>query len=172
MKTITAPWARPVFLIILSFFVLGNVFAQSEKRKAKQAKTAAEVKSMIDAKDYIFIAQYMQPLGGGQKYITPDYDLRVGQDSLVAYLPYYGRAYTAPMSPEDAGVQFTTTKFEYKTVEKKDGWDVSILPKDAKDISSMRLYISKSGFATLHVTCNNRSAISYQGYLEVRKQKV
>ncbi|MEO6520640.1 MAG: DUF4251 domain-containing protein [Mucilaginibacter sp.] len=172
MKTFIATWARPSFFIILSFWVINTSFAQSAKRKAKEAKTAAEVKSMIDAKSYVFVAQYVQPMRGGNRYVTPEYDLRIGTDSLVAYLPYFGRAYVAPMNSEDAGVQFTTTKFDYKVVEKKDSWEVSIVPKNAKDVRTMQLTISKNGYATLRVSLNNRDPISYQGYVEVKKQKV
>jgi hypothetical protein len=172
MKTFMPAWARPSFLIILSFFALNTSFAQSAKRVAKNAQKEAEIKSLIDTKSYVFIAQYVQPLRGGNRYITPDYDLRIGTDSLIAYLPYFGRAYVAPYNSEDAGVQFTTTKFDYKTVENKNGWDISIIPKNAKDIRRMQISISKNGYATLHVTCDNRDAISYQGYIEAQKQKV
>jgi len=172
MKTFITAWVRPSLFIILSFFMATASFSQSAKKKAKQAKTEAEIKSMIDAKSYVFVAQYVQPMRGGNRYITPDYDLRVGADSLVAYLPYFGRAYVAPMNNEDAGVQFTTTKFDYKTVENKDGWDISIIPKNAKDIRRMQISVSKNGYATLHVTCDNRDPISYQGYVEAKKQKV
>ena len=158
--------------LIFHHLIFNSSFAQSAKKKAKEAKTEAEVKSMVDAKSYVFVAQYVQPMRGGNRYVTSEYDLRVGTDSLVAYLPYFGRAYVAPMNSEDAGVQFTTTKFDYKVVEKKDSWEVSILPKNAKDVRTMQLSISKSGSATLRINFNNRDAISYQGYVEVKKQKV
>jgi hypothetical protein len=172
MKTFIAIWAKGSFLIVLSVFVLNSSFAQSAKRKAKEAKTAAEVKSMIDQKSYVFIAQFVQPMRGGSRYVTPDYDFKVGKDSLEAYLPYFGRAFVAPINPDDAGMKFTATKFDYKVVTNKNGWDISIKPTDAKDVRIVRISISTNGYATLQITSNNRDPISYQGYIEAKKQKV
>jgi hypothetical protein len=170
MKTLIAAWARPSFLFILSVFVLNAGFAQSTK-KEKAAKKTAEIKSMVEAKDYLFKAEYAQPMRGGNRYITPEYDFKVVKDSLIAYLPYFGRAYVAPMNTDDAGMKFTATHFDYKMVESKNGWDISIKPKDAKDVQSIQLSISKDGYATLRITSMNRDPISYQGYIQLKKQK-
>ncbi|RKR85741.1 uncharacterized protein DUF4251 [Mucilaginibacter gracilis] len=171
MKAFIVKWASPAFFVVLSVFVWNLGFAQSTK-KEKQAKAEAEMKSIIDAQNYVFKAQYVQPMRGGNKYITPDYDLRISKDSVISYLPYFGRAYVAPFDPQDAGMMFTATEFDYKVVENKNGWDVSIKPVNTKDVRYMRLSVSKDGYATLQITSNNRDAISYQGYIEVKKHKV
>jgi hypothetical protein len=171
MKTITIAWARPSFLIILCAFFINPIFAQSTK-KEKQAKKQAEIKAMVEAKNYTFIAEYAQPMRGGNRYITPDYDFKVTKDTLTAYLPYFGRAYVAPMNPDDAGMKFTSIHFDYKMLEKKDSWDITIKPKDAKDVQTIQLNITKDGYATLRIASNNRDAISYQGYIQqVKKRK-
>lgn len=170
MKIFIAKLAIPAFLLITSAFLINTGFAQS-KKQLKEAKKEVEVKSMIEAKSYVFTVEYVLPMRGGQRYVTPDYDLTVGKDTLVSYLPFFGRAYVAPINPDDAGFMFTATKFDYKTVENKNGWEISIKPTDAKDVLSMQLSVSKNGYATLHITSNNREAISYQGYVQVKKQK-
>src|SRR5882757_5522738 len=170
MKTLIATWARPSFLFILSVFVLNTSFAQTAK-KDKAAKKTAEIKSMVEAKDYVFKAEYVQPMRGANRYLTSDYDFKVGKDSLVAYLPYFGRAYVAPMNSDDAGMMFTATHFDYKMVESKNGWDISIKPKGTKDIQSIQLSISKDGYADLRITSINRDPISYRGHIQMKKQK-
>jgi len=164
-------WLKLAFLFVLAAFLLNTASGQSTK-KDRSAKKIAEIKKMIDAKSYVFKAQYAQPLRGGERYLTSEYDFNVGKDTLVAYLPYFGRAYVVPIYPDDAGMMFTTTHFDYKVVENKDGWAVSINPKDAKDVQKMYITITKDGYATLQITSLNRDPISYQGYIEAKKQKV
>jgi hypothetical protein len=171
MKTFMTTWVKPAFLFILAAFLLNTAWAQNTK-KDKAAKKTAEIRSMIDSKSYVFKAQYAQALRGGNRYLTSEYDFNVGKDTLVAYLPYFGRAYVAPINPEDASMIFTATHFDYKVVENKNGWDVSIKPNDAKDVRQMFLTITKSGYATLQITSTNRDPISYQGYIMAKKQKV
>ncbi len=43
---------------------------------------------------------------------------RVMGDSIVTYLPYFGRAYSVPVNLSQGGIQFTSTDFDY-TIESK-----------------------------------------------------
>jgi hypothetical protein len=82
-------------------------------------------------------------------------------------LPYFGTAYTAGYGNEEGSLVFKTSEFEYKTVPgKKQGWTITILPKNAGDTRQMILTISSIGYANLQVTCLNRQAISFNGYLQ------
>jgi hypothetical protein len=125
------------------------------------------VTALIESKNYVFIAESAHPLSGGFRQLTTEYDLRVLGDSIVAYLPYFGRAYAAPIDPTKGGIQFTSTDFEYsQQVRKKGGWNISIKPKDAQDVRQMTLFIRENGNASLQVTSNNRQAISFNGRIE------
>lgn len=115
------------------------------------------------------------PGGGGTGVIQlsgSQYQLIVTKDSIEAYLPYYGRAYTATMNPDDSGIKFKSKKFSYKTDKKKKGaWVISMNFKDTKDTQSMTLNVSENGYATLNVNSNNRQPISFNGYLSESKEK-
>ena len=102
------------------------------------------------------------------KTLTPGYDMRISGDSLITYLPYFGRAYNISIDPNDNGINFTSTDFKYKAEEKKKGWDISISPKDGKSVSQLWLNVSRDGYATLQVTSNNRESISFNGYIKQR----
>ena len=96
--------------------------------------------------------------------------MRVWSDSINTYLPYFGRSYQASYGSTNGGINFTTTKFEYKLKEKsKGGWELTIRPSDAKDINQLIYSVSKNGYATLQVTSNNRQAISFYGVIEKLK---
>ena len=84
-----------------------------------QAQDKAGVKSLIESKRFTFKVQTVLPISGSITQATGEYEIRLYGDSLISYLPYFGRAYSAPMPGESGGFNFTSTKFEYKIKVKK-----------------------------------------------------
>lgn len=156
-------------------FTALNTSAQSA-RSQRQAAKAADIKRIVENVSYVFKANFVNPQGGGGHMLTSDYDLAVSKDTLDVFLPYFGRAYVAPVDPTQGGIQFKTTRFDYKAkTNKKGGWDVVIRPKernsnDMRDVQTFRLSITSAGYASLHVTSTNRDPISFDGYIEERKK--
>ncbi len=171
MKTLATIAAKFAFLLAIALLVLNTAMAQTTK-KERQAKKAAEVQQLINGKAYVFKASYVTPLRGPGHALTSDYDMTVNKDSLVSYLPYFGRAFVAPADPTKNPFEFTSTKFEYSAVvQKNGGWEIAIATKDNRDIEKMYLSISADGYATLHVTPYNQDAIAYDGYIEAMPKK-
>lgn len=128
------------------------------------------IKKLVDTGDFVFHAQTALPQSGSSRQLTPDYDLKVLKDSLVSYLPYFGRAYSASYGATDGGLNFTSTKFDYKVSKrKKGGWDISIKPSDVRDFREYFLTLSDNGYGTLRAITNNRQPISFTGYISPRK---
>jgi len=168
------------YLTALLLVVSVPAFAQTDE---------ATTKKIIENQDFRFIATTALPLstqevsdilyklnspnGAGAINLTgSQYDLVVKKDSVVAYLPYYGRSFSPSLDPNDAGTKFKSKDFKYvKTNRKKGGWSILIVPKDVKDGQKLTLYVSKSGYATLNVMNNNRQPISFNGYLAENKKK-
>lgn len=141
------------FVLLLSLALGISAHAQSKS-----------VKNWVESKTYVFKAQTAMPLSGRTRNLTSDYDLKISPASIVSYLPYYGRAYVAPMDPSQGPLEFTSKDFTYTTTPgKKDGWTITIKPNDYKEVQSMTLSISSEGYATLQVTSTNRQAISFNG---------
>jgi hypothetical protein len=125
------------------------------------------VKSVLEGKNFVFMAQSASPTAMPMRQLTGDsYNLRLSGDTLVSYLPYFGRAYSAPSPGASGGYSFTSTEFDYTTkARRKGGWDVVIKPKDVNDVREFSLNVSKSGYATLRALSNNRQLITYNGFL-------
>lgn len=142
--------------------------AQSSSTKDKKATKQAVIKKNVDAKRYTFLANYVLPQRGGGRQLTSEYDLRVTPDSVISFLPYFGRAYfDVPYGGGDGGIKFTSTKFTYQAKEKKKGgWEITIIPNDVKNLSRLVLYISPDGYASLSVNSFNRDFITFDGYLK------
>ncbi|WP_165851981.1 DUF4251 domain-containing protein [Mucilaginibacter terrenus] len=166
------------YLLIMLFVAASwqTTLAQSSKAAKKAAKEAA-VKQMIEAKDFVFTARFMYPMGGGQRYIDPYYDLRVNKDTVTSFLPYWGVAYSGAgyNNPDDNGIKFTSTKFNYRTEgDKKGGWKIYFKPTDVRTVNQMILTVASNGNADLSVISNNRQQIRFDGYVDEKpkpKQK-
>lgn len=164
-------------LLLLAFISIGIANAQST-RKERKAAHVDEIKQIVDDQNYVFKANYVNPMRGAGRALTSDYDLVVSKDTVKAFLPYFGRAYTAPYNPTEGGIKFTNTHFTYtSTAGKKGGWNIIIKPtgkdkniSDWRDVQTMRLDISPDGYASLQVISSNRDAISFNGTVEKRKK--
>jgi competence protein ComGC len=160
-----------MLLSLISVLFITNLHAQGSKQQKQNAKEDA-VKVLIDSQRYVFEAQTASPMSGRTKQLSFGYDLIVKKDTLESYLPYFGRAYTVPIGSGDGGINFKTADFEYTIKDaKKGGWDITIKTKTAQDVYRLTLSISKSGYATLQVSSNNRQAISFYGYIEEIKRR-
>jgi hypothetical protein len=127
---------------------------------------ASTIKNLIESKQFTFHAQTALPSSGASRQLTPDYDLKVSNNTIVSYLPFFGRAYSVPYGGSDGGFNFTSTKFEYSIADrKKGGWEISIKPRDVLDFREFLLSISENGYGTLQALTNNRQPISFTGYV-------
>jgi hypothetical protein len=162
--------SRTLFIVLLSTGLMSNAYAQDSKNE-KEAKKEAEIKSLIDSQHYVFKAEHAYPLGGRSRALTYDYDLRITKETIVCYLPYYGRAYSAAPG-ESTGMDFTSKEFEYSVKEnKKGGWDIVIKPKDTKAARELNLSAFKNGSANLQINSNDKQSISYSGYITAIESK-
>nr|WP_068887840.1 DUF4251 domain-containing protein [Pedobacter panaciterrae] len=168
MKTL-----KNAFLLAI-MFVAVQVSAQTDK------ETTAR---LVEAKTLVFnattalpmanmdISKVMQRFPGGQgsgaiQLSGSQYQLTISKDSVEAYLPYYGRAYSANIGSNDSGIKFKSKDFTYKTdKKKKGGWTITIKPKDAKDVQSLTLSVGEKGYAILNVISNTRQPIAFNGFI-------
>ncbi len=164
-------------LFTLLFCALSFNLSNAQPTKAdKKAAKAADIKRIITSDNYAFKANYVIPMSMSPRALTSDYDVRVTKGKLEVYLPYFGRAYSAPRDLNDGGIKLNTTDFDYKAVErKKGGWDIIIKPKKTtintvNDVQILRLDVSTDGYASLQVTSGSRQPISFNGYIEEIKK--
>ena len=148
-----------------SFFLAATIVLLSMGAIAQSAdEKVAAVKELVESKNFIFQAQTALPMRGSVRQLTSEYDLKVTPSAIVSDLPYFGRAFVAPMNPTQSPLLFTSRKFDYFTTPRKDGgWNIVIKPADHREVQSMTLSISTAGYTTLQVTNLNRDPISFNG---------
>ena len=137
----------------------------TSSRNTQAGNSTSKYHEMVTGQHYVFTARSVSPSSGHAHQLTESYyDLKVSKDSVQAYLPYFGRAYSAPIDPTKGGIQFESTDFEYQLSDRKNGgWSVSIKPHDVRDVQQLSLTISTEGYASLQVISNNRQPISFNG---------
>ncbi|MEP6951534.1 MAG: DUF4251 domain-containing protein [Ginsengibacter sp.] len=146
-------------------------FAQSSFADKSDPKKIA-FKNMVDSQHFVFVAQSVSPLRGRFRNLTSSYDVNISKDTMICYLPYFGRAYSAPIDPSSGGLDFTSTNFSYSvTPHKKDGWNVMIKPKDNTNVQQLLFTIFDNGSASLNVTSTSRDPISFNGHIEKEQKK-
>lgn len=167
---------KTIGILLISICCL-SVQAQTSKADKKAAKLA-DLKRIIDGKNFVFKVNQAMPLSGQMINLTSSfYDLKLANDSLTAFLPYFGVSYSAPIDPTQGGIKFTTTKFEQKITQKKNGNIVVDLKpiglgiRPPSDVAYMVLTTSPGGYASLQVILVNRQSISFTGILEEVKVK-
>lgn len=154
-------------LIILLSLLLSLTMIQCSSSKSTTNLERGDIEEMIKDHSFVFVAERMNPLRGRSRILTSSYDVRVNNDSLVSFLPYFGRAYSAPIDPTNVGTQFTSTNFTYQVnADKKNQWRVTLTPKDAPTIQELSFTIFDNGTTSLSINSTSKDQISYAGYLK------
>ncbi|MEY3679175.1 MAG: hypothetical protein RI924_1316 [Bacteroidota bacterium] len=142
-----------------------------------------ELPALLESKKFVFKANTAIPFadadlyealralgnpGGGTIALNSSiYDLQLKTDSIMAFLPYFGRSYGSIADREEMSIKFNSKKFSFKQLKrKKGGWSIQIVTQDLRNNYRLNLDIGSSGYATLSVRDNFRQPISYYGYIE------
>lgn len=147
--------------IIVVFSAAGLSYSQNSEPASK------DIKSLIESRRFEFIAESANPLRGRTIFLSQGYTFTVRPDSLISFLPYYGRAYQANLDPSSAGIKFTSTDFEYVEKPRKKGrWEIQIRPRDVPNAPQLNLSIHENGRASMRATSIDRESIGFQGYIK------
>jgi hypothetical protein len=152
--------------VFLLFAVTEGQNSRKEKRKAREKANTEQLKQLIDNRNFEFFAQSANPMGGSVIHLTSPYTLDIRNDSVRAFLPYYGVAYYAEYGGGEGGIKFEEKAESSEWKISKNGYDIAFKIKTTKDLYNLHLYISKDGYGNLQVSCINRQPISFYGYVQ------
>ena len=145
--------------------------ATSEERAAQQAETALAVEKALADRHYRIIIQRMNPRRSSMVSLSYGYSLEVKGDTLVSYLPYYGRAFNVPYGG-GKGLNFTERIRSYQSWRlKKGGTHVELVVNNDEDTYLYMLDVFDNGRALLELQMQEREGISYDGDVDLSKKK-
>ncbi len=90
---------RKTITLFISILALNTLTTAQVSKKDRQKEKEDKIQNLVNSKDFVFMAESASPMGGRTIYLTSAYSVWVSNDTLVIDLPYYGRAYSAPVNP-------------------------------------------------------------------------
>lgn len=153
--------------ILASIILIPLLLLGCSSSKKVEKLHPEDISNMISARNFTFIAERVNPFRGMSRNLTSLYDVKIKKDTLDSFLPYFGRAYQAPIDPSKGGIMFKSLDFSYSvTVKSKDEWLIYIEPKDNSDVQQFIFQIFGNGKATLNIQNTHRDPISFFGHIQ------
>lgn len=159
-------WRLAVLYAVLAFVVLFTGCATPADRAVEQTERTGKVAAALGDRHYKIVVTMMNPLRGGSRQVSPEFFLEVKGDTLVSYLPYFGRAYQVPYGG-GKGLNFTEVIKDYETqVMKKGRTQVTMKVKNEEDTYLFRVDVYDNGEAHIALQPQQRERISYSGEID------
>lgn len=159
MKTII----QYVFLVGILFFVAS---CSSTRNPQSKADKYAWIDQQINSGKFKIEVDQAHPLSGSVINLTSIYTLEVRNDSVLSWLPYFGRAYVAPMDPTKSALQFSILYTNYKKVYSlKRGYTITFNARTSEDNFRFLVEIGSEGYSSIGVTSDKKSYIRFTGQM-------
>ncbi len=140
--------------------------ATSEEKAARDAERAREVAAALADRHYTIGVTRMHPQRGRSVNVSYGYELKVKGDTLVSYLPYFGRAYSVPYGG-GKGLNFTSHIDGYRETRVKKGLTrVELVTTNDEDTYYYMIEVFDNGWASISVQMRQREHIRYDGEMK------
>jgi len=156
-------------LIPFLFFAFGKYAMAQDSKKEKRAAQYEEMMELIDSEKYEFIGFKANPQRGPQIDLTTRQNfLSIQSGDATADMPYFGRAYSDGYSSSDGGIKFNGPMESYKVKKNENKHRVTIKfkVKGIDDTYNCTLSASNMANASLSISSNKKSTISYFGKIQ------
>jgi hypothetical protein len=158
------------FFILFIILLLSTPYIYSQDRNNKGTKEERrlekqkQVDKMINDKEFVFVPRTALPAGMSVVNLSPNQNsIKFHPDFIDSFMPFFGRAYNVEGYGRDTGLQFSGKPDKF-TIEKKGKmYQINVVVKEVNDMFSLFLSVGVDGFASLSVSSNNRSPISFEG---------
>ncbi len=139
----------------------------SAQRAEREAKIEKAVEKALAERRYTVDVNMMYPRRGSVQNVSSDYSLEVRGDSLVSYLPYFGRGYSLPIGG-GKGLNFSAPIKNYHSEKGKKGRTrVEIQVDNTEDFLTYSLDIFPNGSTTIDVVSREREPITFSGQMDI-----
>ena len=154
-----------LLIVILSVLVLSGC-ASSEEKTAQMAEQAALVTRALNNREYKIAVDRMYPMRGSSRSVSFGYSVEVRNDSLISYLPYFGRAYNLPYGG-GKGLNFSAPIGNYQEYMMRNGRrHIEIGVTNEEDTYLYTIEVFDNGNSSVEVRARQRERISYSGNVE------
>ena len=158
---------RFLFVFLILAAILLNGCATSEERVAQMAELSAKVTNALNNRDYKIVIDRMYPMKGSSRHVSYGYSVEVRNDTLISYLPYFGRAFNVPYGG-GMGLNFSALISSYQEFMKRNGQrHIEIGVTNDEDTYFYTIEVFDNGCSSVDVRARQRERISYSGNVEL-----
>jgi hypothetical protein len=155
-------------LVLLAAIASTTAYTQTTDRKEKREEIKIENQkkreAIITAREFIFTAVTALPSGGPALNLTPGYyTVKFQPDLIDSYMPFFGTGYSGIGYGPDTGMKFKGKPEKFSVIKKAKIFQIEAAVKTDNDYFRISLQAGIEGNATLTITSDNRSTISFQG---------
>jgi hypothetical protein len=153
---------------ILFSLIMSNSFSQEKSKKELKAEQKLErqkqTEAMVNAKEFVFIGRTALPQGARSVDLTTRQNfVKFHPELIESEMPYFGRAYAGAGFGGDTGLKFKGKPEEYTLTRNNKNFMITAKVKGERDTYNLSLSVGFEGNASLSISSNNRSTISYNG---------
>ena len=166
-------------LIILFLSLIINIVFSQEKTKNQLKEETKIVKQketeiLVNSKEFVFIARNVSPQGYRTINLSGNGDNVMFQPEMIkSDMPFFGKSYGgSSYGSGDGGIKFEGAPKVYTIEKTKKYYRIKVEVKGERDFYDLLLSVYFEGNATLSISSNTRSTISYSGKIYKIEKKV
>lgn len=161
-----------LFLSLTTVSTVAQVQNKVELREERKLANQQQIDVLVNSKMFVFVARIALPQGFRNMDLTsnPNY-IQFHPQTIKSEMPFFGRAFSAIGYGLDGGLNFEGTPEEFTIEKAKKSYLIKAVVKGEKDTCRMNLSVFRNGSATLSISSNNRSTISYNGEIKPLEAK-
>lgn len=156
-------------LLLITAMGISTLSAQTKKERKELKKQVVE--KLVTSGKYKIDVNRALPARGRSITLTSPYSVEIRNDSVISYLPYYGRAYSIPYGGGE-GLNFKTPITDYQLDRDKKGTaKIKFSARSREDKFDFNIDVFSNGSATIFVNMQNRQSISFNGEVDMPEEK-
>jgi len=160
--------AKVLIILALSALIITPGFSQEktkkELKKERKIERQKQTEALVNSREFVFSARTAMAQGGRSIDLSSNPgSVKFLPDLIKSDMPYFGRVTGFISYGGDGGMKFEGIPEGYTVTAEKKGYQVNAVVKGENDIYRLSLSVSLEGGASLAITSNNRSVITYSG---------
>lgn len=152
-----------------------NRQGMSERRSSRQERArnvdgmTERVNETLKSRNYTVMVDLMTTANGHNRALTHPWNIEVSGDKLHSYLPYVGEVYLPSVSTGE-GLNFNADIEGYsQSTNRKGATVIKFWARSGEDRYEYALTVYPGGAATLRVMPDRKSAVTFDGRLDLGK---
>ena len=165
MKHATFPSLLLMALLTVLFASCARTQNSGLSKAEMKRQRAENVRQALYDRQFTINVTSAHPTSFPPVNLTTPYSLEVRGDSVISYLPYYGRAYSVPYGGGKA-LNFSGKMNGYDISRSKKEYNIKMAIENEEDKYLYYIDVFDNGHASILVSCQNRTDILFYGEME------